>query len=107
MGNADKTENPANTRGRAVSTVTVQRDRTIVHGILADGTAHGFVLQTNWKQDDDLAAFLGRQFLDGSWGKTIIDGQLQTCRGEGFTLHYTLLSYDQAQKQLDPRYSLG
>merc|ERR1712190_514029 len=88
---ADKSSNPANSRGAAVSVVTVRHDRTIVQGLLTDGSEHGFTLHLDWAADDPAAALVGRQLQDSSWGRTVINGQLQTCYGKGFTLRHELL----------------
>eukprot|EP00929_Paragymnodinium_shiwhaense_P003487 TRINITY_DN104022_c0_g1_i1.p1 TRINITY_DN104022_c0_g1~~TRINITY_DN104022_c0_g1_i1.p1 ORF type:complete len:518 (-),score=78.16 TRINITY_DN104022_c0_g1_i1:52-1605(-) len=101
---ADKSCNPADCRGHAVSTVSVRSGSTTVSGVLADGTAHGFVLRTNWDDDEESASFVGRMFSDGSWGKTVVDGRIQTCKGEGFVLKLALLTCDEARAAMQPSF---
>jgi len=91
--------NPADCRGCAVSTVTIEAKSTQVSGILSDGTEHGFCLPLDEEACPD-AMYIGHSFADGSWGRTMVDGQVQTCRGEGFNLLYDLLSPSQAAAQL-------
>ena len=104
---SDKSRNPADMRGRAVSTVTVRCNSTTVQGILADGTAHGFVLNTDWTRDGEAAALVGRRLSDDSWGKTVVDGKLQTCRGEGFSLHLAVVDPPDARARLHPDFGLA
>eukprot|EP00928_Gymnodinium_smaydae_P029728 TRINITY_DN22305_c0_g1_i1.p1 TRINITY_DN22305_c0_g1~~TRINITY_DN22305_c0_g1_i1.p1 ORF type:complete len:479 (+),score=58.17 TRINITY_DN22305_c0_g1_i1:65-1501(+) len=97
---ADKSSNPANCRGRAVSTVTVTRDSTAIQGVLSDGTKHGFTLHSDWDLDDEGARLVGCQLRDTSWGRTVVDGKLQTFRGEGFVVHHELLELQEARARL-------
>jgi hypothetical protein len=41
---ADKTKNPAENRGKAVSNVWIDERVVNVQGLLADGTKHGYTL---------------------------------------------------------------
>mmetsp|Transcript_94188 Transcript_94188/g.155736 ORF Transcript_94188/g.155736 Transcript_94188/m.155736 type:complete len:494 (+) Transcript_94188:139-1620(+) len=108
---ADKSRNPADNRGRAISTVVITRSTTSVQGVLADGTAHGYELQADEKADRMPEAFIGRRFADDSWGKTLVERApgwraLQLCRGEGFRQHFELVDLASARERLDPAYAL-
>lgn len=102
---ADKAGNPANNRGVALSSVEVTDTHTTVRGVLADGTAHGYVLHVDWERDDVASSLIGRQFSDMSWGRTVIGGQVQTCYGQGFRLTYLLLDPHDALARLSSEYT--
>lgn len=102
---ADKSRNPADTRGGAVSVVRANKTATTITGVLADGTEHGFTLNSNWDEDTPVARLIGRQFCDSSWGRTVVAGQLQTCRGEGFKLHHALVDPAEAETILADPYA--
>jgi len=104
---ADKSRNPADNRGAAVSMVTVRWDRTVVQGQLADGSEHRFTLHLDWAADDPAAALVGRQLNNYSWGRTVVKGQLQTCYGEGFNLQYSFLDPEAARARLREPYVLA
>lgn len=75
---ADKSENPFNTRGRALSSVWISLETTEVSGVLNDGSPHGYILQADG--DDAMpAVFIGQRLKElpdpvlpaGSWVKTL------------------------------------
>ena len=76
--NADKSENPFNTRGQARSSVWVTPTTTEVKGLLADGSSHGYIVQADG-QDSMPSALIGRQLralsdpplAAGAWVKTL------------------------------------
>lgn len=97
---ADKSKNPANCRGAAVSSVMIFADRTEVSGLLADCSPHGYTLHVASGCDDEASAMIGRQFDDFSWGKTVVYGQLQTCFAEGYKLTYGLRAPEEVSAHL-------
>ena len=89
-----------------MSTVTLRGESTVVRGVLSDGTAHGYELSCNRRDESAAAALVGRRLTDGSWGQTVVDGQLQTCRGEGFRQTLSFVAPEEAAAKLDPTFSL-
>eukprot|EP00927_Polykrikos_kofoidii_P003908 TRINITY_DN11567_c0_g1_i1.p1 TRINITY_DN11567_c0_g1~~TRINITY_DN11567_c0_g1_i1.p1 ORF type:complete len:702 (-),score=136.39 TRINITY_DN11567_c0_g1_i1:123-2228(-) len=107
---AENSENPLDKRGAAVSVVRITAGTTIVDGVLADGvTPHGYVLRAaaaEWSCEEPAAALVGRRLVDGSWGKTVVDGQLQTQHGEGFKLNLATRDVTSARRDLDFSWAL-
>mmetsp|Transcript_41092 Transcript_41092/g.92259 ORF Transcript_41092/g.92259 Transcript_41092/m.92259 type:complete len:510 (-) Transcript_41092:75-1604(-) len=93
--------NPADCRGRALSTVTIDAKSIEVSGILSDGTEHGFRISMDEDPANQDARFIGRRFADQSWGRTMVEGQVQTCRGEGFDLLFNLLPPSEAAASMN------
>mmetsp|Transcript_72919 Transcript_72919/g.201255 ORF Transcript_72919/g.201255 Transcript_72919/m.201255 type:complete len:488 (-) Transcript_72919:78-1541(-) len=76
-------------RGTVASVVRVEGDLLVVKGVLADGSAHGFTLNTNQDSDELPHALVGRQLTDGSWIKTVKQEKpdhVQAVFGSGFHL---------------------
>eukprot|EP00441_Pelagodinium_beii_P021258 CAMPEP_0197679248 /NCGR_PEP_ID=MMETSP1338-20131121/91391_1 /TAXON_ID=43686 ORGANISM="Pelagodinium beii, Strain RCC1491" /NCGR_SAMPLE_ID=MMETSP1338 /ASSEMBLY_ACC=CAM_ASM_000754 /LENGTH=100 /DNA_ID=CAMNT_0043260283 /DNA_START=20 /DNA_END=322 /DNA_ORIENTATION=+ len=75
-----------------------------VDGLLSNGDVHKYVLQSDWKEDEDLAALVGCRFQDGSWGQTVVGEKLQTCFGKGFKRQLRFLDLTDARDFLDPAF---
>lgn len=96
---ADKSRNPANNRGKALSNVVITSESTTVTGFLASGESHGYSLKVSGNQSlpDSL---IGKELLDGSWVKTIVDNDLLVAKGEGWNVLARRISVEETLSEV-------
>ena len=83
---SSKAGNPANNRGSAYASVLVAKNYTKVQGPLKDGRINSYVLCVDDSRNDLPVSLVGRQLLDDSWVKGVVDGNCYVGKGEGYRL---------------------
>ncbi|GMH74691.1 hypothetical protein TL16_g06531 [Triparma laevis f. inornata] len=85
--NCNKVDNPADNRGKAVSMVTIKRDVTRIEGVLKDGrTVNKYEIAVDDSRNNLPDSLVGRQLVDDSWVKGVVDGKVLVAKGEGYNL---------------------
>jgi hypothetical protein len=83
---ADKTRNPANSRGACASTTSIRFKHTEVEGVLKSGEVNKYRMSVDESRDIMPDSLVGRQLVNDSWVKGCVDGMCLVAKGEGFRL---------------------
>ncbi|GMI01964.1 hypothetical protein TrST_g6105 [Triparma strigata] len=98
---SNKVDNPADMRGKAVSMVTIKRDVTRIEGVLKDGkTLNKYEIAVDDSRNNLPDSLVGRQLVDDSWVKGVVDGKVLVAKGEGYKLDVQVKEVKDVLEQL-------